>query len=53
VVGLTKAGVARLSATAPAHIQRVAELFVAPLDDEELAVMERALKKVTLKCTFG
>jgi len=53
VVGLTKAGVARLSATAPAHIQRVAELFVVPLDDEELAVMERALKKVTLKCTFG
>ena len=52
-MGLTKAGVARLSATAPAHIQRVAELFVVPLDDEELAVMERALKKVTLKCTFG
>ena len=53
VVGLTKAGAARLSATAPAHIRRVAELFVAPLDDEELAVMERALKKVTLNCTFG
>jgi len=26
---------------------------VAPLDDEELAVMERALKIVTLNCTFG
>jgi len=39
--------------TAPAHIRRVAELFVARLDDEELAVMERALKKVTLNCTFG
>jgi len=45
--------VARLSATAPAHIRRVAELFVGPLDDEELAVLERALKKVTQSCTFG
>jgi len=26
---------------------------VARLDDEELAVMERALKIVTLNCTFG
>jgi DNA-binding MarR family transcriptional regulator len=53
VVGLTKAGLGRLSATVPAHIRRVAELFVAPLDDQELAVLERALEKVTLKCTFG
>ncbi len=53
VVALTTAGVSRLRATAPAHIRRVAELFVAPLDDEELAVMERALKKVTLNSTFG
>jgi len=53
VVGLTEAGVARLRVTAPAHIRRVAELFVAPLDDGELAVMERALRKVTLNCTFG
>jgi len=53
LVGLTKAGVARLSATAPVHIRRVAELFVAPLDDEELGVIERALQKVTLNCTFG
>jgi DNA-binding MarR family transcriptional regulator len=53
VVGLTKGGVARLGATAPAHIRRVAQLFVAPLDDEQLAVLERALKKVTLNCTFG
>jgi len=53
MVRLTKAGVARLSAAAPAHIRRVAELFVAPLDDEELAVVERALKKVTVNPAFG
>ena len=28
----------RLTATAPAHIRRVAELFVAPLDDEAAAL---------------
>jgi len=28
-------------------------LFVAPLDDQELAVLERALAKVTRDCTFG
>jgi DNA-binding MarR family transcriptional regulator len=53
VVGLTDAGVARLTETAPVHLRGVAELFVAKLDDEELAVLERALEKVTLNCTFG
>ena len=31
----------------------VTALFVAPLNDEELAVLERALAKVTVDCTFG
>jgi DNA-binding MarR family transcriptional regulator len=53
VVGLTEAGVARLTETAPVHLRGVANLFVAKLDDEELAVLERALNKVTLECTFG
>jgi DNA-binding MarR family transcriptional regulator len=53
VVGLTDAGAARLSETAPVHLRGVAKLFVAPLDDEELAVLERALTKVTVDCTFG
>ena len=53
VVALTDAGVARLTETAPVHLRGVANLFVAQLDDEELAVLERALDKVTLDCTFG
>jgi DNA-binding MarR family transcriptional regulator len=53
VVALTDAGVARLTETAPVHLRGVAELFVAPLDDQELAVLERALDKVTLDCAFG
>lgn len=53
VVSLTDAGVARFKETAPIHIRGVSELFVAPLDDEELAVVERAMKKVTRSCTFG
>jgi DNA-binding MarR family transcriptional regulator len=53
VVALTDAGVARLAETAPVHLLGVANLFVAPLDDQELAVLERALDKVTHDCTFG
>jgi DNA-binding MarR family transcriptional regulator len=53
VVALTRAGVARLEETAPVHLRGVAELFVAPLDDQELAVLERALKKVTPHRKFG
>ena len=53
VVALTDAGVARLNETAPVHLRGVAKLFVAQLDDEELAVLERALDKVTVDCTFG
>jgi DNA-binding MarR family transcriptional regulator len=53
VVALTEAGVARLTETVPVHLRGVSKLFVEQLDDEELAVLERALNKVTLDCTFG
>jgi DNA-binding MarR family transcriptional regulator len=53
VVALTDAGVARLTDTAPVHLRGVSELFVAELDDQELAVLTNALKKVTVDCTFG
>jgi DNA-binding MarR family transcriptional regulator len=53
VVALTDAGLARLTETAPVHLRGVSDLFVAQLDDHELAVLERALDKVTLDCTFG
>jgi DNA-binding MarR family transcriptional regulator len=53
VVALTDAGVARLTETAPVHARGIAELFVARLDDQELADLESALNKVTVDCTFG
>jgi DNA-binding MarR family transcriptional regulator len=53
VVALTDAGVSRLSETVPVHLRGVAELFVARLDDQELAALESALDKVTVDCTFG
>ncbi len=53
VVALTDAGVARLTETAPVHVRGISKLFVTQLDDEELAVLETALAKVTLDCTFG
>jgi len=53
VVALTKAGIARLGETAPVHARGISKLFVAQLDDEELALLERALKKVIVDCSFG
>ena len=53
VVALTDAGVARLTETAPVHLRGISELFVAQLDDQELTVLEKALDKVTVDCTFG
>jgi DNA-binding MarR family transcriptional regulator len=53
VVALTDAGIARLSETAPIHARGISELFVAQLDDRELAVLERALTKVIVDCSFG
>jgi DNA-binding MarR family transcriptional regulator len=53
VVALTDAGVTRLTETAPVHARGIAELFVARLDDQELAVLKSALDKVTIDCHFG
>jgi len=53
VVALTKSGVARLAETAPVHARAIANLFVARLDDRELAALERTLEKVTPDCHFG
>jgi DNA-binding MarR family transcriptional regulator len=53
VIALTDAGVTRLTETAPIHTRGVADLFVARLDDEELEVLESALAKVTIACSFG
>jgi DNA-binding MarR family transcriptional regulator len=53
VVALTDAGVARLTETAPVHLRGVSELFVAQLDEQELAVLKNALDKITVDCTFG
>ena len=53
VVALTGPGVARLTETAPVHLRGVSELFVARLDDQELAVLKGALDKVTVDCMFG
>ena len=53
VVALTEAGLERLAETAPVHLRGVGELFIGRLDDEELDVLERALAKVTIDCSFG
>src|SRR5437588_6024230 len=53
VVQLAKSGLNRLPVAAPVHIRGVSDLFLAKLDDQELAVLESALAKVTLDCNFG
>ena len=53
IVALTEAGIARLAETAPVHARGISMLFVAQLDDEELALLERALNKVMVDCSFG
>jgi DNA-binding MarR family transcriptional regulator len=53
VVVLTDAGVARLTETAPVHARGISEYFVSRLDDQELAVLESALDKVTVDCGLG
>jgi DNA-binding MarR family transcriptional regulator len=53
VVALTDAGLARLAETAPVHARGISQLFVAQLDDQELAILERALGKVIIDCSFG
>src|SRR5437588_2066252 len=53
VVGLTNAGLDRLTVAAPVHVRGVSDLFLTKLDDRELAVLESALAKVNIDCTFG
>lgn len=53
VVAVTEASLARLRETVPVHLRRVSELFIERLDDQELSVLEHALDKVTLDCSFG
>jgi len=53
VVALTDAGLARLAETAPVHARGISKLFVAQLDDQELAILERAFGKVIIDCSFG
>jgi DNA-binding MarR family transcriptional regulator len=53
LVALTDAGVARLTETAPVHLRGVSNLFVERLDDQDLAVLDNALRKVIVDCTFG
>jgi DNA-binding MarR family transcriptional regulator len=53
VVALTDAGMTRLTETAPVHVRGVTELFVAKLDDQELAALKSTLDKVSVDCTFG
>jgi DNA-binding MarR family transcriptional regulator len=53
VVAITDVGVARLTETTPVHARGIAEYFVSRLDDQELKVLESALDKVTVDCSFG
>jgi DNA-binding MarR family transcriptional regulator len=53
VIVLTDAGVARLTEAAPVHLRGVSDLFVARLNQKELAVLKSVMDKVTVECTFG
>jgi len=52
-VALTDAGVARMTEAVPVHLRGVSRLFVERLDEQELTVLETALRKVIVDCTFG
>lgn len=53
VVALTNAGIGRLAETAPVHARGISKLFVEQLDVQELEILERALSKVIIDCSFG
>src|SRR5436853_3845153 len=53
VVVLTDAGEARLTETAPVHLRGVSDLFVARLNQKELAILKGVMDRVTVDCTFG
>jgi hypothetical protein len=51
-VALYEVGVARVTETVPVHLRGVSKPFVKRLDEEKLAVLETALRKVIVDCTF-
>jgi DNA-binding MarR family transcriptional regulator len=53
VIAVTETGMARLAEAMPVHLEGVSKLFLERLDDQELAVLEHALDKVSLHCSFG
>jgi DNA-binding MarR family transcriptional regulator len=53
VIALTPAGLTRLIEAVPVHLAGVSALFIERLDDDELAVLERALNRVSRDCSFG
>jgi DNA-binding MarR family transcriptional regulator len=53
VVALTAAGRARFAETLPVHLAEVVRLFVDRLDDDDLAAVEQAMRKVAVDCSFG
>src|SRR5436190_23548133 len=53
IVALTEDGMARLVETAPVHARGISSLFVSRLDDHELALIERALNRLIVDCSFG
>jgi DNA-binding MarR family transcriptional regulator len=53
VIVLSETGLTRLREALPVHVKGVSKLFLEQLDDEELAVLERALQKVGVNCSFG
>jgi len=53
VIALTSEGLDRLIAAVPVHLAGVSALFLERLDDDELAVLERALDRVSRDCSFG
>jgi DNA-binding MarR family transcriptional regulator len=53
VIALTETGLSRLAEAVPVHLSGVSKLFIERLDDQELAVLEEALDKVSLDCSFG
>jgi DNA-binding MarR family transcriptional regulator len=53
VIVVTETGMARLAEAMPVHLGGVSKLFLERLDDRELAVLEHALDKVSLHCSFG
>src|SRR4029079_19531071 len=53
VIALTETGLSRFAEAVPVHLSGVSKLFIERLDDQELAVLEEALDKVSLDCSFG